>query len=362
MKTETHRMMKMAILLLALALSVNVYADEKTKVVEETYNVTRSTILEVNNKFGDVDVKNWDRDEAYIKVTITVEGHNADQALEILEDIDVGFSAAGDRIVATTEFSNKLDKGGFNWLKSGRFEYDVHYDIMVPEYISMEVNNKYGDVFINRLSGHFQCDVSYGKIQINALERGDQKPLNLINLAYGGGNIESLGWGKISMKYSNLEITEAKALITVTKYSKLFMDGASSLVSESKYDTYKVGSLSNFVAAAAYSNFKFKEVKEQFHIESKYSNGRVEYVPPAFEQINIESAYGKFNIGIDPSASYILEGEADYSKIYYVDGPWRIQRIEKGTSLEVDGIVGKDETTSSTVEIETRYGDVNLSL
>jgi len=361
MKTQTYKYGVILLTFVLFPLTLFAAMDEQTKVIKESFAANQSTTLEINNKFGDIDVKNWERDEISVTVTVTVESRDEDKAREILDDINVSFVESGTTIIATTEFGSNFDRGGFEWNKSNRYEFDLHYDVQVPSYINLTINNKYGDAFVNNIDGRFECEVSYGKIQINSLTRGDEKPLNLINVAYGGGTIQSMGWAKLNMKYSTIEIGQAKALISVSKYSKLYMDEGSSLVTESKYDTYKIGVLSNFVAAAGYSNFKFEEIREQFHMESKYSNARVTHIPESFEKINIESAYGRFNLGVEPGASYVIEGEAGYSKIFYPEGPGKLSRIEENTEMQVSGIVGNKTAPKAVVNIKTKYGNVDLT-
>lgn len=336
--------------------------DEKTKIIEEEYKVNQNTVLNLTNKFGDVTIKDWDDNRISVKVTITVDARSESRASEILEYINIERYQSGDDVYLETEINNRIESSGFGWFGgSGRHELEIDYDIFIPAFIALDLSNKYGDVFINRLDGHASIDIKYGNLLVNNLTRGDNKPLNQITLGYSDADIERLNWAKLDIKYSKLEISSAKALILISKYSKLYLDNASSLVAESKYDTYQVGEISNFVTTAAYSNYKFDQVLKKFHIESRYTNAKVDYVSSSFEEILIESKYGGFKFDIDDQASYQIEGEADYSKIYYPEQYADVNRIVDNNEMSVSGIVGRNRSTNATVRIETKYGNVHLN-
>ena len=88
---------------------------------------------------------------------------------------------------------------------------------------------------------------------------------------------------------------------------------------------------------------------------------KVAYVPPSFEEITIESKYGGFRFGIDETASYRINGEADYSKIYYPDAHADVNRIVDNHEMSISGTIGKNTASGSVVKIETKYGNVHLT-
>ncbi|MGC9374643.1 MAG: hypothetical protein ACP5DQ_06335 [Bacteroidales bacterium] len=333
-------------------------ADEFSKNLHKEFSADQNTLLFIENKFGDVDINNWDKNQVIIDVTITVDHRNQDKAKELIEYIHVDISQEGNTIKAITTIDNKFSKWNFT-LRDTKKEFSIDYDIKIPKNIKLDLENKYGNVFINEICGHAIVDVKYGNLKINKIIRGNKKPFSEVLLGYSKGTIDECEWLNVTLKYSKLEIEQSKALIAVTKYSKLYVDQSSSIVCESKYDDYKIGVLSNFVGTAGYTELTFKEVSKLLDVENRYGGISVDFIPKGFEKIDIDNEYGGIKLGMDANASYQIKGYAKYADIDYPE-TGRVSRIKESNSLSVEGIVGEDEKTKSEVYIQTKYGNVKL--
>lgn len=332
-------------------------SEEFSKNLHKEYNADENTLLVIQNKFGDVDINNWDKNQVSIDVTITVDHRNEEKAKELIDYIDVKFNQTGNTIEAITQIDDKFSKWNFSFNDNEK-EFSIDYKVNIPKNIKVDLTNKYGSLFINEIEGHAKINVKYGNLKINKINR-DVKPHNEIYLGYSNGTIEECQWLSLTIKYSKLEIEQSKALIAVTKYSKLYVDKASSIVSESKYDEYRIGKVTNFVSSSAYTGIDINELYKKLEIDNRYGGIDVDYVPANFEEIDIENEYGNIDIGIDPNASYMIDGYAKYADIDY---PYesRVSRIKESTSLRVEGLVGTDKNTKSVVKVESKYGNVDL--
>jgi hypothetical protein len=293
-------------------------------------------------------------------VVITVDHRREEKAKELLEYLNVNFTESDNSITAETEIDDKFNKSGwfFNF-DSDNKDFSIDYTIKMPSKLNLAVENKYGNVFIDEVTGHADITVKYGNLKANKVMRDNSKPLSHIYLAYSDGTVEEANWLKLTLKYSKLEIDESKALIAVTKYSKLYNDKTSSLVCESKYDHYYLGTISNLVTEAKYTDFKIDQLNKKLDIETKYGDLEIDHIPASFEELTIDNKYGHLDIEIENGASYRLKGEAEYGDIDYPSDN-KLSRIEENSDLRISGTVGKDKNTKSTVTIETKYGSVDL--
>ena len=103
-------------------------------------------------------------------------------------------------------------------------------------------SNKYGNTDIDELHGLVNLDIKYGNLTAGKLTRGNIKPLNSLNLAYGKGTIDEAGWLDLTYKIRRAasEIEKSQALLLDSKYSKLSLGETSSVVGESKYDNIRI--------------------------------------------------------------------------------------------------------------------------
>lgn len=360
MKAPKFKSALLLILVQILVITTALAASEEfSKNLHKEYDADENTLLFIQNKFGDVDINNWDKDQVTIDVTITIDHPNEEKAKELIDYIDVAFSQTGNTIKAITEIDDKFSKWNSFSLGNNRKEFSIDYKVNIPKNIQLELENKYGSVFINEITGHSKIFVKYGNLKANKIIWDNKKPLSEVYLAYSNGKIDECKWLNLTLKYSKLEIEKCKALIAVTKYSKLYIDKGSSIVCESKYDVYKIGSLTNFVTTSAYTDFEIDEIYKKLEFDNRYGSINIDYVPKDFESIEIENEYGNIDIGIDMNASYNIKGYAKYADIDYPN-EGRVSRIKESTSLSVDGLVGSDSSTKSTVKIETKYGSVDL--
>ena len=360
MKAQKFKIIALLIIAQILVITPTFAGDEEfSKNFHKEYEANSNTLLKVINKFGHIDINNWDKDIVQIDVTVTVDHYDEDKARELLSYINIQFSHSENTIKAITEINSKFSKwNSFSFGKNNK-EFRIDFKIKMPKDIKLDISNKYGSVFIDEAKGHSKISVKYGNLKINKLSRENKKPLNEVYLAYSNGEINTCKWLNTTLKYSTFRIKEGKAIIAITRYSKLHVETASSIVSDSKYGEYKVGKVGNFVTDAAYTNFDFDEITKKIEIENDYGDIKIRHVPSGFEKIDVENDYGDVDIRIDSEASYQLKGYAKYANIRYPSES-RVNRIKEGSSLKVNGLVGKDKNTKSKVVIETSYGGVNL--
>jgi hypothetical protein len=337
--------------------AIDAQTDEYQKNYNKEYPVTKNTQLQIQNKFGNVDIINWNKSLISIKAVVKVWAKNKDDADKLLSYINVNFSQDGDIVKAITDINNDINKKfGFNWNNK---KMEINYTVNMPENVPLALSVKYGNAFINKLTSTSTIDIKYGKLKANSIIHTSEKPLTEITLGYSEGTIEDCQWLKMDLKYSKIQITKSKALLVVSKYSKVYVDEGSSIVSESKYDTYKIGTLSNFVTISGYSNFSFNQISNKIEVETRYSDFKVQKVPATFESISINNQYGNYRIGVDPDASYKIDGDAKYAHINFPD-EGRVNKFNENNEEKVNGTVGNNPNPKATVKITTRYGSVNL--
>jgi hypothetical protein len=355
--------MKNKIILLGLLLfcASTVWAQKQKDVeivveYDETYTDIKGKQLILSNKYGKIDVYDWDKNEIKVHVEVITSAANRSKAEEIQKKIIIEFETDANTISVKTELD---DMGRDVWdLIGNKYSFEINYKINMPANTPLDLSNKYGAVFINNLTSTSSIAVKYGSLKANKIIHGKEKPYTQIILGYSKANIEVCQWLKIYAKYSELDIVDSKALIMETKYSDFEIERATSIVTEAKYDDYKIGVIDNLVTETAYSDYKISKLNNKLVADSRYTDVYIKKIDADFKSINVVNKYGDYKLFIDENASYKIKAMAEYSDIDVPEtGTIRIKK--DGNEKRVSGFYGS-ENTDSQIVIDTKYGDFKL--
>ncbi len=339
--------------------SLTVAAEEVKKEFHKEYNAAASTTLEISNRYGDVIIQNWNENKIVIDVKIIVELPNKERAEKLLNYIDVQFSEAENLISAKTIIDEKFNFSGWAG-DSKRFRID--YNIKMPAEAALNLSNKYGNTEIDELSGQVSLDIKYGNLKAGKFTRGNEKPINRLNLAYGKGSIEETGWLDLNLRYcGSMNITRSQAILVNSKYSKYSFGKTSSVVGESKYDNINIEEINNLVLENGYTEVNIGVLNKKLDYNGSYGSFSVENIPAGFESLDIETRYMGVKLGIDESATYNLDAHVSYGGLKYNEDNFNNKnRIIENNSTQISGTVGKEESPTSKVKIDSSYGSVKL--
>ena len=340
-------------------ISFTLSAQEVTKEFHKEYTAGANTTLEISNRYGDVMIQSWDKDQVIIDVKVTIELPNKERAEKLLSYIDVRFSEGENLISAKTVIDDKFNFTGWGG-ESRRFSID--YNVKMPVETALTLANKYGNTDLDELHGLVNLDIKYGNLTAGKMTRGNIKPLSRLNLAYGKGTIDEAGWLDLTIRYvGSMDITKSQALLLDSKYSKLSLGETSSVVGESKYDNIRIESINNLVLENGYTEVNIGVLTKKLRYDGSYGSFSIERVPADFESIDVETRYMGVRLGIEESANYKLDAKVSYGGLKYNEDNFKNQRrIVENNSNEVAGIVGKEESPTATVNIVASYGSVKL--
>jgi hypothetical protein len=355
---KTVKLLSALVLLTITAIVAN-GQDRVAKTYQKDFTLTESSNIYLENRFGQMNIENWDKNSISITIEIKVDYPEGDKATRLLNAINIEFAQTGNDVSAITKIEEDFMKKWNRHFDNDSKDFSIDWEVKMPKQTSITLVNKYGDIFVNELTGKSKIELRYGNLKAYKLMKDNNDPLSSLEIAYGNATIDEVNWFKVDIKYGKLNIVKAKALVVVSRYSKIAVDQVSSIVSESKYDAYSIGTITNFVGEGGYSNYRFDELSKKLDLTVKYGDVRIERVPAGFESIKFEGGYSGISAGIDPQASYYLTGSASYGDIKF-NSENRINRIENPTHLEVEGVIGNDQNTKSKVNITVKYGNAKL--
>jgi hypothetical protein len=293
------------------------YDEEKHKTFEKTYKVSKTDMLNFENKFGKVHVNTWNRNEVHVKVDIVARAGTENKAQEILNSISIVESRDGKMLSVRTNIESMRISG------NGNRSFEVNYTIDMPAENPLTVKNSFGDVYLADLKGKVDVNVKYGALKCGRLSNTG----NNVKVAYGSANCGYINGGNVNVAYGNMSL-----------------EGANGLIGSSKFSDFKLGSLG-----------------ETMEMEVKYGSFRVDNISKNVRKIALDSGFTPISLNFEANTNFNFDVNVQFADFKYDKSLVNITSLEKGhTSAAYKGAFG-GTSPKGFVSIESKYGEVKFT-
>lgn len=356
--------MKKSIFKLALLLFIipqigfaNVGGDlkqEKSKTIKKEFKVDSDATVDIENKYGDVTVTTWDRNQVEITVIITVKGNSLSTIEKRLDGIDVQFSGSASYVKAKTI----IEKSGWSlWGSSSNVSYQINYTVKMPASNNVKLNNDYGSIVLDELNGEANINCDYGKLIIGSLNN----LRNEINIDYcSGSTINYMKNGSINADYSKLTVDKAYDLSVNADYSTLNFGKVNGIDFNGDYGSINVDEANNMVANTDYVSVRIGTIRNNLKLDSDYGSIKIAELANGFNSADINGQYTGISIGIKSNNKFQFTVDLSYAGFSYDDDQVDMYKsIEKSSKKYYEGVYGKGSSKSK-LSIKSQYGSVKL--
>ncbi len=349
-------MKKLIYSLLVLAFSMQLSIAEKievTKTIHEHYEVNRNTDFSINQKFGDIIIADWNKNEIDIELRISVKSKKKEKAEEYIKYITAEISKNGNSVSAKTIFDKK-------WNNHKKIDFEIKYIVKAPAYLKYDIINKFGNIAIANITGPTHIDLKYGNLLAKKLIFTDSKELNKLELAFSNADIRYCNYANIIMKYGKLKFGIGQAIKLNSEFTDVNIKKLESIHFIGKYGGLDIDTISIANIDGKFMDIDIEYLSSKLKTKIKYGNFTVNNITPFFSQIYVEGSFGDVKLLIHPDAVYQLNANVDYGDLN-LPKKVNINRTIRTNGVEVNGIVGaKGHEIKSKVNIEMDYGDVSL--
>jgi len=374
MKKLTYKLILFMVMgsFVSLHASEPVFKKEFTREVHETFNVSPGVNLEVQNKYGNINIDTWNKNQIQIDVLIKVKSSNTEKAQKFLNEIQIDFDNSASRVSAHTIYPDNNKSWWSNWFGNGKnLDYEVHYTISAPQDMSTSIVNKYGNITQASIDGDADVTNKYGDIFYKDIA-GDLE----LTLGYGKATFGAVsGDAKMQIKYSSLKMVETKDLEISTKYSDIKIKHCGNVTSYTKYDEYKIESMVSLKNDGKYDDFMIGNV-EDINIDTKYTDVNigtlhrrglfdtgygsvnVQATGNDLEKISINSKYTGYEFDVDGDFHLIFDGS---HTDLHVSKPYeKYQSHRDGSDLKLKAYRGSKEGGAK-ISAYMRYGGLDIN-
>jgi len=348
--------------------------DNKTdkdykKEIHKEYSIDSDGTVKLNNRYGDINIRTHNKNQVIIDVTISTDAPNESRAEELFDRINIDFSNSSDYVSAKTEIGDH----GSRWWKSmwkgnNNIEFDIHYEVYVPSGVKLDIENRYGDVYLPDMDNDLSLELKYGDAQIGNLS-GDLE----FDISYGNASINDVEDIRIDIGYGDVDINSAKQIQMESKYSDIRIEEADYLDLESKYDDFRIGTIGTIKNEGKYDEFDIKHV-DVFEIDTKYTDieirdlGKsglfdtgygsidIDNALPSLENFDVEGRYT--NISLTISNGFEIEFEGDYVKPRFRDSINYTKKDDDDNSVYIKGSHGSNPKAK--LNFSMGYGSLKI--
>lgn len=330
---------------IALASTLKV---EETRTIEKSFNVNAEATLEIDNRYGNITLTSWNKNTIEIKVEIQVNGINQENAKATLNAISVEFDAKKSWVSAITQVTN-LKNFKRNTIK-------INYFVKVPKSNNLQITNRYGNVYLDEISGSTQFKLSYGNLTAGKLNN----VVNNLNLNYmTSAKIDYLKSATILAKYSIISINEAQSINTKSQYSDLRVEKLNELTCNMSFSNLYLTNIDKITSNLDYSNLKITNLYQYLNYNGDYGAIAINRIKKNFNQIIVNGDYLSLNLGIENTAQYSFEADLRYGSIRYPNNLEMSKVIETSSQKHY---IGKTAQPSGKMSFNLKYGGIKLNL
>ena len=308
MRKMNHILFKPKGLLILLALLPGTLAMAQNHTdrlsVSRSFPASLEMTLEIQNKYGKIQVLTWDKDSVTVEVDIYLTESSSSKLRKLKEDIQIDFTGTKSYILAKTVIESESGrlaselKSISNTITGTNKRIEINYMVYLPAHMDVVLNNKFGDIYMDDLDGKVDIALSNGVLKANRL-----KGNAAISLSFANGMIKSLGSANLKLSYSDLVLNEVSQLDMSSKSSKLNVDSVNVLKIDSRRDKLYFKHVEYFYGKSNFTQVWVYDFLRECDLYMKYGELTIEHVMPDFSKIYVESDYTDMTLYFDKATS-----------------------------------------------------------
>ena len=338
------------------------------KKIKREFSIQANGHLGIDNKYGDLDIAIGPDNQIKFDITILATASSIKKAEEAIQRITVDFNEGLNRVDAVTQIESSSSwSSWFN--SSGNQSIEINYQVLVPRSVYLELQNKFGNIYLESTDRDAKIDLSYGEIRL-----GDINADLDLNIAYSEGSLSQIKNGDLHLAYSEIEMENSQALKVEMKYSELAMGSSIRLNAVSSYGDLKGDDVDEVNYSGKYDDVRFERVKTisadcaytgvevgglatSGSFDMRYGDLSIDNVWPGFKNINISTSYTGVEIGFQEGASFTLDAQTSYCDVN-PHGDFKVsERITQDSRTTLKATRGSG---GGMVKAVMSYGELNI--
>ncbi len=361
---KLYKILALFLLVPALTLAGNGRGKyTKSKKLSKQYTLNADGMVKISNSFGNVTITSWDQPQVTFEVVVEVNGDDESRVEKRLKEIDVRFNSSSEMVEART-FNGENDNDDFSFwdlFKSNNNrgyngKVKIDYVVRMPITASLDLNNDYGAVIIDKLEGRADISCDYGRLDIGQLMARD----NELSFDYTrSSHIDYMKSGIIRADFSDFDLYGCEQLEFKGDYTKARLHKTARLNYKADFGTVETEESISVVGRADYTTSRLGVVLEKLDITADFGTLKVKELGKDIKSVNVRSDYTGVDLNYHRDASFKFDIDTEFAGIN-TSGDAEITNSSKDhTEKSISGYVGKSGS-SGMIKIKSEFGGVSL--
>ncbi len=336
------------LIIVAILFSTTAFAEKVSRSMQIAGATNNTQKLIINNLFGDIIIEEAKSDSIIVNIELSVTG-SLPKATDMLKEMDVDIKESNNEL----SFKTKLPKN------QKTLKPNVTYRIEMPLNIELNIENSYGDVYIDEFKGQAEINIKYGDLLAN---NWNNAKTSKIAIDYGDVKMKTVNKLELNIIYGNLFISEeAKELTIKSSYSDLHIEKVDKLNATSTYDEAEIKNISQLNLKGTYSDFSIGKLNNSLQTSLTYGKLKIFEVNENIKTIECKLTYSDFYVDMGET-HYKLKTSGNYSKVRFLGSPDKFISSGnfKDSSANKEGYVGSSNANCK-ITISSTYSKVELS-
>lgn len=265
--------------------------NEKSRKIEKAYPISSTTYVEIENKYGDIEIEIWDKDSIRFDIEIIAHSDKEEDLDEMLDLIKVDMKANTSYVLVATNWIDEINafKKGmmkFNQKVASKKRYEVKYKVRMPDGIDLSLNNQFGNIFLPSYTGKLEIDISYGDLRAHNLEN-----VKRLTSKSGKVKIKELNYGRVNLSSSkSFHIEKCIELELESSSSEISIDQINTLSLISSHDDVSIENVKVLTGSFSMSDVVVNSIATKMQTAFKYGSIQVKSIDPNSERIKIDAS------------------------------------------------------------------------
>lgn len=352
----------MILLCITSVLSAQNFKENKR--LTRTYRLNSQQIVEINNKYGKVEVVNWEKDSVKFVISFEMKAKTQEKLKKLENILNFNFAVSDYYVRATTiigssggDLKTEIDNISNAFMTIGA-EATIDYIVYMPAENRFKIKNSFGDIYLGNVQSNIDIDLAHGDLRIGKLSA-----FSTISIKFGKAFIQSFNEGNVNCQFSSFSLDQAGKINLISKSSNIVINAIKNLEIDSKRDIIELKEIVEIKGKLYFSRLTIYKVADFMNMETRFGSLNLEMIDKLFSGLTLSSDYTDITLIFQTGSSFSFsmthsELSFNYPEDSAVLNSTLINKDNK--QYKTTGVFGNAENAKAKVNISAVKGSLKI--